>query len=89
MSNGFTRDCAAAHGHGAGTPLKLCEWWTRYIVPPEGNALHMFCGTGTSGVAAVSQGKTWTGIELDAGYAEIANQRVSAAIPQQNCLFAC
>ena len=64
VSNGFTEDCAGSHGHGAGTPLKLCEWWTRYIVPPGGHSLDMFAGTGTTGVAAVSQAKQWTGIDL-------------------------
>jgi len=30
------------HGHGAGTPLKLADWWVRYICPPGGTVCDPF-----------------------------------------------
>lgn len=76
IANSYAKDSAGAYGHGAGTPLELCDWWTRYLVPPQGTALDMFAGTATSGVAAIRQGKYWIGIEKKARYVEIARARL-------------
>jgi DNA modification methylase len=66
-------------GHGAGTPLPLARWWTRYICPPGGVVLDPFFGAGTMGVAAVEEGRDFIGIERDAGYCEIARKRIAEA----------
>ena len=79
LSNCHSKDSAGAYGHGAGTPLALCDWWTRYLVPPQGVALDPFAGVGTTGIAALRQGKRWVGIEYIGDYAEIASARLSLA----------
>jgi len=76
ISNVDPRESAGAWGHGAGTPYALCDFWTRYIVPRDGVALDPFAGTGTTGLAAKYQRKSWIGIEAMPEYAEIARLRV-------------
>ena len=36
IPNTNSANSSGASGHGAGTPLKLADWWTRYIVPSGG-----------------------------------------------------
>ncbi len=74
---------SGAHGHGAGTPLPLARWWTRYICPPGGVTLDPFMGAGTMALAAIAEGRHFIGIERDAGYCAIADQRIAAARRKQ------
>jgi DNA modification methylase len=98
ISNSVSHGSAGAYGHGAGTPLALCDWFARYLVPPGGTVLDPFAGAATTGLAAIGQGKTWIGMEQDAGYVEIARARLtgdfstlepadSAIHEEQNRLF--
>lgn len=82
VSCGNSRTSAGAHGHGAGTPLPLCNWWVRYICPPGGLVLDPFTGSGTTGVACLNTGRRFIGIELDAGYFDIACRRLEQAAQQ-------
>ncbi len=66
-------------GHGAGTPHKLADWWVRYICPPGGTVLDPFDGVGTMMLAALQNGCNGIGIERDAGYHGIAQERVNEA----------
>jgi SAM-dependent methyltransferase len=70
-------DSGGSHGHGASTPLALCDWWTRYLVPPGGAVLDPFCGSGTTGIAALRRGCTFVGIEKEPAYVEIARKRLA------------
>ncbi len=45
--------------------------------------LDPFCGSGTTGVAAVMNGRNFIGYEIDPKYCEIARRRIEAAIPLQ------
>lgn len=62
--------------HSASTPLKLADWWTRYIVPPGGTVLDMFVGSGTMMLAAIQNGCNGIGIDNVPKYIDIAQQRV-------------
>jgi len=59
---------------------------------PEGGViLDPFAGSGSTGVAALLEGKRFIGIEREAAYAEIARDRLQAAAQplramQQACL---
>jgi site-specific DNA-methyltransferase (adenine-specific) len=68
--------------HGAGTPLALCDWWTRYLCPPGGTVLDPFAGSGTTGVAAVKRGCKYVGVERIPKYFEIAERRIAEATPE-------
>lgn len=72
---------SGAHGHGAGTPLKLADWWTRYIVPAGGTVLDPFNGAGTMGVAALQNGCNYVGIERMAKYVDVSYERLAKVQP--------
>ncbi len=74
--------CAGIHGHGAGTPLELAKWWTRYICPPGGTVIDPFVGSGTMMLAALEYGRKGIGIEKDPGYFAIAQRRIEDAAAQ-------
>jgi DNA modification methylase len=87
MGNGHKSQMAGCHGHGAGTPLNLCDWWVRYISPPGGVVCDPFMGSGTVGLAALKRGRSFVGIEKMPEYYEIAETRIAAA-QQSTPLFA-
>jgi hypothetical protein len=68
----------ARAGHGAPTPLMLCSWWLRYACPPGGSVLDPFAGSGTTGVAALRQGASFSGVEVVPEYVETARKRLDA-----------
>jgi DNA modification methylase len=72
---------SGTYGHGAGTPLKLADWWTRYIVPPGGTVLDPFNGAGTMGVAALQNGAHYIGIEKMQKYVDVSHERLSKVQP--------
>lgn len=80
LANSNSVSSSGAKGHGAGTPLALAEWWTRYICPDAGVVLDPFCGAGTMGVAAASTGRPFIGIEREADYLAIARARIDDAV---------
>jgi site-specific DNA-methyltransferase (adenine-specific) len=47
------------------------------ICPPGGIVLDPFMGSGSTGVAAVSEGRRFIGVEMSAHYAEVAEGRLS------------
>lgn len=75
-----------ANGHPAGTPLELAKWWTRYICPPGGTVCDPFVGSGTMLLAALEYGCSGVGIERDAGYFKIAQDRIAKAQMQMPLL---
>ena len=72
---------SGSYGHGAGTPLKLADWWTRYIVPAGGTVLDPFNGAGTMGVAALQNGAHYIGIEQMAKYVDVTHERLAKVQP--------
>lgn len=79
IANTNSVDSAGSHGHGAGTPSKLTDWWIRYICPPGGLVLDPFVGSGTTAVACLNTGRRCVGIERDPGYFDVARRRVQEA----------
>jgi 16S rRNA G966 N2-methylase RsmD len=67
------------HGHGASTPLRLCNFWLRYLCPPGGTVLDPFGGSGTVGLTALKHGADCTLIEAVPEYVEIARRRLAEA----------
>jgi hypothetical protein len=79
VANSRGHTSAGANGHGAGTPLALCSWWMRYISPVGGVILDPFQGSGTVGLAALSLGRHYVGIEREPDYHAIAVRRLTEA----------
>ncbi len=63
-------------------PLDLMLWLLDKL-STVGTVLDPFAGSGTTGVAALAEGRSFIGIEKDAGYFAIAEQRLADAAMQQ------
>jgi DNA modification methylase len=65
--------------HVAQKPLPVMREFVRIVVP-GGLVLDPFAGAGTTGLAALAEGRRFLGIKLHAAYAAIARRRLAAAI---------
>ena len=68
--------------HIAGKPLGLMRDLTQ-IVPEGGVVLDPFMGSGTTGIAAVLEGRKFIGVEMVEHYAEVAQRRITTAAGQR------
>ena len=64
--------------HLTGKPLPLMRWLSKLCVP-GGLILDPFAGSGSTGVAALLEGRRFLGIERDAHYHAVAEKRLEAA----------
>ena len=64
--------------HLTGKPTDVMRWLVRQV-RPGGRILDPFAGSGTTGVAALLEGRSFCGVELDPYYARVASLRLSAA----------
>ena len=64
--------------HPTVKPVALMEWLVELITPPGGVVLDPFAGSGTTLQAALNKGFTPIGIEQDADYIKLIEQRLSA-----------
>lgn len=69
--------------HPTVKPVALMAWLVRLVTPPRGTVLDPFMGSGTTGVAAVSKGFAFIGIEREPEYVRICEARVASAVPAQ------
>jgi len=74
-----------AKQHPTQKPEGLMKWCISYL-PSAETILDPFMGSGTTGVAAVTMGRKFIGIERDPGYFEIACKRIEQA-QRQSDLF--
>jgi site-specific DNA-methyltransferase (adenine-specific) len=65
-----------ANHHPTVKPLALMRWLVRLVTPPGGLVVDPFCGSGSTGCAAVLEGLRFFGIERDPAYAAIACARI-------------
>ncbi len=68
---------AAANAHPTVKPLALMRWLVRLVAPGGGLVLDPFCGSGSTGCAAVLEGRRFLGIEREAGYVAVAQARIA------------
>ncbi|MFV0601768.1 MAG: DNA-methyltransferase [Brachymonas sp.] len=66
--------------HPCQFPVALVQRLVRALCPENGVLLDPYCGAGSSGVAAVLEGRRFIGGELSERYVEIARGRIEAAI---------
>ena len=62
--------------HPTVKPTDLMAYLCRLVTPPGGVVLDPFMGSGSTGKAAMREGFRFIGIEMDAGYFEIAKNRI-------------
>jgi len=65
--------------HPTQKPVALLEYLIRTYTDEGETVLDNTMGSGTTGVACVQTGRNFIGIELDAGYFEIAQRRIAEA----------
>jgi len=70
------RTSPSANHHPTVKPTDLMAYLCRLVTPKGGVVLDPFCGSGSTGKAAVREGFNFTGIELDPEYADIARARI-------------
>jgi DNA modification methylase len=84
-ADGKRRQRTTTHrnNHPTVKPTALMRYLCRLVTPPGGTVLDPFCGSGSTGKAAVREGFGFIGIEREAEYAEIARCRIQAALEGQ------
>lgn len=65
--------------HPTQKPVKLLEYLVRTYTDPGETVLDNCMGSGGTGVACVNTGRRFIGMEMDAGYFEIARNRIEEA----------
>jgi site-specific DNA-methyltransferase (adenine-specific) len=73
--------------HPTVKPVDLMRYLCRLVTPPGGIVLDPFCGSGSTGKAAMLEGLKFIGIELSAEYCQLAQRRIEA-VTKQGLLFA-
>jgi site-specific DNA-methyltransferase (adenine-specific) len=68
---------AAANAHPTVKPLALMRWLVALTVPAGGLVLDPFCGSGTTGCAAVLEHRRFLGIEREEQYVAVARARLA------------
>lgn len=66
-------------GHPTEKPLAAIETLVRVLSREGETVLDPFTGSGTTGIACARYGRKFIGVELDAGYCDIAARRIEAA----------
>ena len=66
--------------HPTVKPIDLMQYLCRLITPPGGLVLDPYCGSGSTGCAALMEGFGFLGIEVNAEYVEISKQRVDGIL---------
>jgi DNA modification methylase len=62
--------------HPTVKPIELMRWLVRLACPPGGVVFDPFCGSGSTGAAALLEGRQFVGIEREPDYVEIARARL-------------
>lgn len=65
--------------HPTVKPIALMRYLCRLVTPPGGTVVDPWCGSGSTGVAAVQEGFGFLGFEREAQYVEIAEARIAHA----------
>jgi len=63
--------------HPTVKPLDLMRWLVRLVVPQGGLVLDPFAGSGSTGVAALSEGRRFLGVERQGEYLDVACARLA------------
>lgn len=63
--------------HPTVKPLALMRWLVRLVTPPGGVVLDPFTGSGSTGIAAMLEGRPFVGIERESEYADVACARLT------------
>jgi DNA modification methylase len=63
--------------HPTVKPIDLMRWLVALITPTDGVVLDPFCGSGSTGIGAVLEGRRFVGLEREPEYVQIARARIA------------
>ena len=78
--NPYGRWSPVRNTHPTVKPTALMQWLVRLVTPPGGLVLDPFTGSGSTGKAAMLEGFSFVGCEMDPDYAKIARLRIDHAV---------
>lgn len=78
--NPYGRWTPTRNNHPTVKPTALMQWLVRMVTPPGGLVLDPFTGSGSTGKAAMLEGFSFVGCEMDPEYAKIARLRIDHAV---------
>ena len=84
--NGMLRQGNEERFHPTQKPLQVMAWVID-LCPKADTILDPFMGSGTTGVAALSRGKSFIGIEREPKYFDIACRRIDEAQSKPRCFY--
>lgn len=83
----YTAKASSAERHAAGRnthptvkPVSLMRWLCRLVTPPGGLVLDPFCGSGSTGVAALAEGFRFIGFDNDPESVKTARRRIAGPL---------
>jgi DNA modification methylase len=79
----FGRVHSTARDHPTQKPVDLLQSLVRVAAPADGLVVDPFCGSGSTGVACVREGRRFLGVERDPGYCEVARSRLRGEAEQR------
>jgi hypothetical protein len=86
MTSNYTgkvvKDVMAQNVHPTVKPIELMRRLIRLVSKPGHTIIDPFMGSGTTGVAAILEGRNFIGIEREAEYFKIASTRIESAIAE-------
>jgi DNA modification methylase len=86
MTSNYTgkvvKDVMAQNVHPTVKPIEVMRRLIRLVSRPGHTIIDPFLGSGTTGVAAVLEGRNFIGIEREPDYFEIAKTRIESALAE-------
>ena len=70
---------AVGNNHPTVKPVALMRYLVRLVTPAGAHVIDPFSGSGSTGMACRELGRSFTGIDLDPNYCEIAAKRIDAS----------
>jgi DNA modification methylase len=80
----FGRVRGADKDHPTEKPVDLLQSMIRVVAPRGGLVVDPFMGSGSTGVAALREGRRFVGIERDPGYVDVARRRCQETAEQRD-----
>lgn len=74
------RHYAGKNHHPTVKPVTLMRWLVRLVAPRGGLVLDPFCGSGSTGVAALAEGFQFLGVDLDEESVVLARRRIAGPL---------
>ena len=70
--------------HPTVKPVSMMAYLIKIYSPPGGIVLDPFCGSGSTGVAAIQESREFVGIDLSQHYVDIATQRCEETVASES-----